>query len=210
LKKGIYIINSHSIVDLITNSSTEIFVCKTQKTLDVVNEILKSNKELTGYEEPWIFNLDEFREWRKKEKKRQNEWNENSNAEEVDWDNKFSNIKGYFYDIEDKDDLIYLRKDYIKNKYSIKIQTGLLKYKERDKWIKGYQKIIQNIYDEIKESKENSEWWNNPLKYYLYNNTPISELNGKIIIIGEGSNSIPFNQFEWIEDTFNAKSYHLG
>ena len=201
-------------VDLITNSSTEIFICSTKKTLEVVNEILKSNKKLTGYEEPWIFYLNEFREWRKEEKKRIKEWSENKT--DIDWDNKFRDIEGYFYDIEDEDDLAYLRKHYIEDNsqgsryLQARIKLGLLKYKESDKWGKGHKEVIQNIYDEIEESEEKPEWWADPLKTYPYNNTPITDLDGKIIIVGKSDNSIPYEQFEWIGDTFNVISHHMG
>jgi len=38
-------INTHSFVDVITNSSTEIFVCDTDKTIITIKEILKSMLE---------------------------------------------------------------------------------------------------------------------------------------------------------------------
>ena len=36
----VLVIETHSFIDVITNSSTEIFICDTDKTLDAVNEIL--------------------------------------------------------------------------------------------------------------------------------------------------------------------------
>jgi hypothetical protein len=59
--KQILIINPHSMVDVITNSSTELFVCDTEKTIAVVKEILESNKAVNGYEEPFLFNLEEYK-----------------------------------------------------------------------------------------------------------------------------------------------------
>ena len=64
--RQISIITIHSEIDLITNSSTELFICNTNKSLEIVKEILESNKNLSGYQEPWVFNLDKYREWRKK------------------------------------------------------------------------------------------------------------------------------------------------
>ena len=40
--KTIFTIDTHSFVDVITNSSTELFVCDTDKSLEMVNETLKA------------------------------------------------------------------------------------------------------------------------------------------------------------------------
>ena len=65
-------INIHSFVDLITNSSTELFVLDTDKSLDVVKDILQNlvdfhNKMYSTnfkfediFEEPYIGNADAF------------------------------------------------------------------------------------------------------------------------------------------------------
>lgn len=39
--KQALLINTHSFVDVITNSSTELFVCDTDKTVDAIKDILK-------------------------------------------------------------------------------------------------------------------------------------------------------------------------
>lgn len=39
--KTTFIVNNHSFVDVITNSSSELFVCNTEKTIDLVKDILK-------------------------------------------------------------------------------------------------------------------------------------------------------------------------
>lgn len=52
MKKQLLIINHHSFVSLITNSSSELFVCDTKKSIDAVKEILTkllaSHSELSG------------------------------------------------------------------------------------------------------------------------------------------------------------------
>ena len=40
--KQIGVIGTHSFVDVITNSSTELFVCDTEKTIEAVKQILKN------------------------------------------------------------------------------------------------------------------------------------------------------------------------
>ena len=37
-----FVINTHSVVDVITNSSTEIFVCNTDKSIEVVEQCLRA------------------------------------------------------------------------------------------------------------------------------------------------------------------------
>lgn len=43
------LINHHSFVDVITNSSTELFVCDTDKTIEMVEEIIQSIVDSTGF-----------------------------------------------------------------------------------------------------------------------------------------------------------------
>ena len=54
MKTQILIINTHSFVDLISNSSSELFVCDTKKSIDAIKEILTkllaSHSELSGTE----------------------------------------------------------------------------------------------------------------------------------------------------------------
>jgi len=47
MAKVLLVFKVHSFVDVITNSSTELFVCDTEKSLEVVEEILQ--KILAGY-----------------------------------------------------------------------------------------------------------------------------------------------------------------
>jgi hypothetical protein len=63
------IVNVHSIVDVITNSSTELFVCDTKKSIEQVKEILEKMLEFYNsthndehlysfedvFEEPYIY-----------------------------------------------------------------------------------------------------------------------------------------------------------
>ena len=70
---------------------------------------------------------------------------------------------------------------------------------------------IEAIYEEIKAlpAAEKPEWWTDPLKFH-HNDQSINDLDGKIIILGEDDNSIPYDHFDWIENTFNARRHHLG
>ena len=49
MEKKTFVINPHSIIDVITNSSTEIFVMNGEKTVDAINEILKEFYDSNPY-----------------------------------------------------------------------------------------------------------------------------------------------------------------
>jgi len=238
--KFLIVINLHSFIDVITNSSTELFVCDTDKTVEMVKEILIADPNVYGYEEPWVFNINEYREWRKQRKIAEEDnnkyWEEHGKPSHIMdkfWDSPFSNIEGWFYDTEDEDDMEYLRKSYIEDgprtggywNSDNNIYKGRLS-KAEDKAtlitklsinIKNHLRVrydaktaeIQKIYDEIKAQDEKPDWWVNPHKYH-YNEQPTDDLDGKIIIMGEGDNSMPYDHFDWIERTFNATRHHLG
>lgn len=204
--KNVYIINVHSVLDVITNSSTELFICDTDKTVEMVEEILATDPNVYGYQKPWIFHLDEFRKWKKS----------------PDWKSPYSHLDGWFYDTENEQDLEHLRKHYIdngdtsggywcldRNPFFDRIRKAATE-NEKHKFDYSAKNIeVNNIYKEFESIEEKPDWWINPLKYY-YNNQPIQELDGKIIIIGEGDNSIPYDHFDWIENIFNARRHHLG
>lgn len=238
--KKILIINTHSMVDVITNSSTELFVCDTDKTVEMVKEILAADPNVYGYEEPWVFHVDEYRKWKKEkreaEKRNKEYWDiHKKSSGEMDkfWESGFSQIDGWFYDIEDPEDLEYLRKHYIKegdnsggwwssdrNPFHRRLCEAEEKVVKITKANVGDDKLwkvrhlakqeeIQKIYDETAALKNKPEWWANPIKFH-YNDQPVGDLDGKIIIIGTEDNSIPYDHFDWIEHVFNATRHHLG
>lgn len=94
-----------SISDLITNSSSEVFILDTGKTCEEVNDILKGFT--SGFAYPEVFSLKDFREWRKKLR--------NGEVED-DWSypgSIFSIANGWFKDPEDEEDLLNLRMDFL-------------------------------------------------------------------------------------------------
>lgn len=236
--KTLLVINPHSFIDVITNSSTELFVCDTDKTVEMVKQILAADPNVYGYDEPWVFNLDEYRKWkveRREAQKRNQEYFEkhkkgNSEMEKF-WDSPFSAIEGWFDDTEDEEDMRELRFSYIENgdrsggywssdrnpfndrlRKAQEIAENAQKSTEKDDWRISYEAKsaeVKKIYEEIEALPEKPDWWNNPIKYH-YNNQPVNDLDGKIIILGEGDNSIPYDHFNWIENTFNATRHHLG
>lgn len=127
------IIKTHSFVDIITNSSTELFVCDGSKTLNEVREIIQKQWEL-------FLGLQE-------------------------------NIDDKPYQLEDMENP--------NNVYEL-----LDVFQAKDK-----------------KCKENWGWGD-------YNDGMYKP--GDIIISGTGDNSIPYEFFDIIENTFNAERYHLG
>lgn len=223
--RTLFIINLHSILDVITNSSTELFVCDTNKTVEMIKEILAADPNVCGYKEPWIFNLKEYREFRKKERERIARWEETH--EPCDCNNPYYAIEGWFYDTEDEEDMKYLREQFIedgdrsgyywistRNPYTDRIYKVEEKAAKTDpgKWEIQYKaKLteIEKIYKEVEAMDVKPEWWINPNKFH-YNEQPVNDLDGKIIIVGEDDNSISCDHFDWIENTFNAQRHHLG
>lgn len=229
MAKILLAISPHSFVDVITNSSTELFVCDTTKTVDMIEEILKANLKMHGYDKPWVFDLKKYREWKKKEREKQEYFEKHGNWRKGkrDYKNKFSYIDGWFFDLEDEEDLKNIRKEYIeygdgsgvwytssRNPFHDRIfnATRAAEKKYPGDWSKSYtarENEIEKIYQEIESQTNKPDWWINPFEYN-HNKTSLNELDKKIIILSTDDNSIPYEQFDWIENMFNAKKYHLG
>jgi len=233
-KKNISVIKTHSFVDLITNSSTELFTCQTKKTLRMVKNVLK--KIIAGYNmmvdghysmdmfrESFVFSLKEYREWREKDRILEDECRETGNWEKK-WEsedrNKYGVIEGWFYDDEDKEDLEYLRKNYIESGDNSggwwssdrnPFHERLMNAKDKDgKYSYDAKKAeVDKIYKEVEVEEIKPEWWNVPWKYH-HNNTLVKDLDGCVIIVGSGDNSIPYEIWEIINRQLNGHNYHLG
>lgn len=232
--KKINVIKFHSFVDVITNSSTELFVCNTDKTIEAVKEILKkiidgynmmsdSNYSMDVFEEPWIFNLEEYRKWKIKVEKIRKACEKSRNWDEYNknCDSGFSTIKGWFHDDEDKEDLKYLRTRYIedgdnsggwwssdRNPFYHRLEDA--SYDKNGKYSHDLKrKEVEKIYKEISKEKQKPGWWEKPWLYH-YNNTLVKELDGCVIIEGSSDNSIPYEIWNIINSKLCGNNYHLG
>jgi hypothetical protein len=211
--KTLLIVNTHSIIDVITNSSSELFVCKTDKTVEMVKEILAADPNVYGYNEPVFFDLQEYRKWRKLERERIKNWQQGD--KEPNWanDSVYRDIEGWFPDDEDEHDIKESRINHIEdydNVYRNRIDD--CQNLETD-WTKKNalrNAEVQKIYTEIENSFKKPMWWDKPIQHGKYGNTPVKELDGCVIITSEDDNSMPFDHFDWIENVFNARRYHLG
>lgn len=106
---NVLVIPVQSISDVITNSSSEVFILNTEKTCDEINAILEGFT--SGFRYPEVFSLKDFREWRKKL---------HSGEIEDDWDypgSIFSIADGWFKDPEDEEDLLEFRMNFLFDPY---------------------------------------------------------------------------------------------
>lgn len=209
--------NINSVSDVITNSSSELFVINDKNTtLDHLKNII--NPILDGYYEPFVFNLDTFRKWV--------ESSEEDNSTDIDA--CFQTIYDWFIDLECPSGLIYYIRDTLyklRLEDYIKLENSLLKelyaelIKKYDTNYSSYKEIeaFLQTYDEDKINKIIDYLLNTNFEY------DIRKLNGKIILLSEEENSIScsrkFNRsefaedsdvFQWLEHNFNITYYHLG
>lgn len=209
--------NINSVSDVITNSSSELFVINDKNTtLDHLKNII--NPILDGYYEPFVFNLDTFRKWV--------ESYEEDNSTDIDA--CFQTIYDWFIDLEYPSGLTYYIRDTLYKlqlEDYIKLENSLLKelyaelIKKYDTNYSSYKEIeaFLQTYDEDKINKIIDYLLNTNFEY------DIRKLNGKIILLSEEENSIScsrkFNRsefaedsnvFQWLEHNFNITYYHLG
>lgn len=209
--------NINSVSDVITNSSSELFVINDKNTtLDHLKNII--NPILDGYYEPFVFNLDTFRKWV--------ESSEEDNSTDIDA--CFQTIYDWFIDLEYPSGLTYYIRDTLyklRLEDYIKLENSLLKelyaelIKKYDTNYSSYKEIeaFLQTYDEDKINKIIDYLLNTNFEY------DIRKLNGKIILLSEEENSIScsrkFNRsefaedsdvFQWLKHNFNITYYHLG
>lgn len=209
--------NINSVSDVITNSSSELFVINDKNTtLDHLKNII--NPILDGYYEPFVFNLDTFRKWV--------ESSEEDNSTDINA--CFQTIYDWFIDLEYLSGLTYYIRDTLyklRLEDYIKLENSLLKelyaelIKKYDTNYSSYEEIeaFLQTYDEDKINKIIDYLLNSNFEY------DIRKLNGKIILLSEEENSIScsrkFNRsefaedsdvFQWLEHNFNITYYHLG
>lgn len=242
---NILVIPVQTVSDLITNSSSEVFILETGKTCEEVNTIL--NTFTSGFSYPEVFSLKDFREWRKKLR---------SGEIEEDWSypgSIFSIANGWFFDPEDKEDLLDLRMGFLfephqiidpqskyrtyvySNKYREPIHDAFVEYLNNN-WNRVGGVINQTLEEDGEETVDSMDWstllknnyllkdpLDNIAKEFLENyNGPeptvwnvgkrddVRELDGKVLVVSNGDNSIPYDTWDKINSLFNGWNVHLG
>lgn len=207
------VIPIQSFSDIITNSSSELFVLNTNNTIQKVKEILSSIT--SGYIDPIIFNLENY-----------NKWKENdsfvSNLEST----YFDTIRDWLTDLDDEDSLFEYRLQAFRNimeynsldvcyfrENNIPFYIEFMKFAKTIglKSINSFSIYRENKEEECKEFFNQFEksgnilpsWWN-PKE------DTIQGLNGKVLLLSRDENSIPFESFDFINEILNGYNLHLG
>ena len=233
----LFVIPIHSFNDVITNSSSELFVCNTDKTLQTIDEIVSNMTD--GMKAAIRFDLNDFLSTRKLALERQNlEWSLTNSEEDKkkleEWDKLHWNKEleekwcyyGYYLEIDgwftvksDPDDLSTTRLHHIYF-YQYEYKDIMDRYKQ---WVNTHTDIycnpddpeycmIELEFDQIK--KANSDFLNTLSKEELekidYNEAYVEDLDGKILLLTKYDNSVHPDLFDQFNKLFNAKHYHLG
>jgi len=216
----ITLLNIHSFIDIITNSSSEIFVCNVKKEVEEVKTLLK---ELF---EQWNKNTIAERQAnveasRAKYDPTGEKGYYTKDAELYKFDNCFGNI----YKITDKnvkqfiDELVLGWQLYPPGFKRAKIGTipDYFTVEEEVKNSNDWDSLFLYPYKE--NEKENEQRRDLLEKAFLgaqqnwldqYGEKARKILIGKIVIESKGDNTIPYEFFQEIEKTFKGISWHLG
>lgn len=225
------IIPVQSVTDLITNSSSEVFILDTDKTCEQVNKVLEGIT--TGFRFPEIFHLKEYREWRRKI----------DNGElEVEYSYPgtiFTIVKEWFFDPKNEEDMYNFKKDflfmpwckdfgfksYCSNTF-LPVQKAFMEYINNN-W-DTFKEYLSNISAPLnKESFLQNEWQLHSLpdcyvKEFIDNykepvygwelepKDNVENLNGKILVVSTDDNSIPYDTWDSIYMNFKGFNKHLG
>lgn len=242
---NVLVIPVQSISDVITNSSSEVFILDTGKTCEEVNNVLKGFT--SGFRYPEVFSLKDYREWRKKLR---------SGELEESWDYPgtiFDIADGWFRDPENEEDVLELRIDFLfdpfethdygdgfiahsySSRYKEPIQDAFIDFLN-DNWDRVGE-AINHVLAEVDEDetdsidwetlREYNHWFEDALqdisKEFLKNyngpkptvwevskNEDVRRLDGKILVVSNDDNSIPYDTWDKINSLFNGWNIHLG
>lgn len=229
-------IKVQSITDLITNSSSELFQLRTDQTVEQVSEALKTMT--SGYCQPILFDLKEYRKNRNMLREMLNAIRPDSNASDEEWheywmksdqierDNPdyfvMDTLNGWFFDPENPESALEVYKDYLccRNDWDKEDLDSLQEefrqfvtdnnyLENKDHWNPFCE---WNIKEEAFEKFIASHEMPNPrdCAKYSYYYGPVEQLDGCILVLSESDNSIPYDTWDAINDTFNGTNYHLG
>ena len=208
------IIPIQSFSDIITNSSSELFVLNTNNTIQKVKEILSSIT--SGYIDPIIFNLENYNKWKE----------DNSLVSNLE-STYFDTLKDWLTDLDDEDSLFEYRLQAFRNimeynslevcyfkESNIPFYTEFMKFAKTIglKSINSFSIYRENKEEECKEFFNRFEksgnilpsWWNPKEE------DTIQGLNGKVLLLSRDENSIPFESFDFINEILNGYNLHLG
>lgn len=229
-------IKVQSITDLITNSSSELFQLRTDQTVEQVSEALKTMT--SGYCQPILFDLKEYRKNRNMLREMLNDIRPDSDASDEEWheywmksdqierDNPdyfvMDTLAGWFFDPENPESAFELYKNYLcyRNDWDKEdldpLQEEFRQFVTDNNYLENkdhWNPFMEwNIKEEAFEKFIASHEMPNPrdCAEYSYYYGSVEQLDGCILVLSEGSNSIPYDTWDAINNTFNGTNYHLG
>ena len=217
----ISIVNIHSFIDVITNSSTELFVSNNNNDVEMVKTILEEilehwNKLNDSSYTMSIFGLIEKFDYSEYIKCLDtcksiyvnelfhtiNQWFPDTNDYYIESERK-EHIRYKLYDNDYDNHLFYKYKSAIEKKYG---DVPSIYTMDRDRT------ILNHIYSQVLNGEiPKPNWWDNPwILRYGENPVMIKDLDQKIIIIGSYDDSIPYDMWDIINKKLNAENFHLG
>lgn len=228
-------IKVQSMTDLITNSSSELFQLRTDQTVEQVSETLA--KITSGYCEPVLFNLEEYRRDKDKLQKMIDAITPDSDASD-EWDKYWAEerrlkeenpsyfvmdtVEGWFFDPENIKDVREVYKSYLCNHYDWRgngdneLQKEFKKFVDDNHYLKSDNlyspyfpwNIEEEAFDKFLASHEMPDPRECGRDAYHYGS--IEDLDGCILVLSCDDNSIPYETWDTINALFDGTNYHLG
>lgn len=200
-----------SISDLITNSSSEVFILDTGKTCEEVNDILKGFT--SGFAYPEVFSLKDYREWRKKLR---------SGEIEEGWSYPgtiFEIANGWLKDPEDEEDVLEVRMNFLFEPFEVHDYdiNRVLAEEEDDavdcidwKTLHRHSYWFKNALWDISKEFLKSYDGPKPTVWEISKAEDVRRLDGKVLVVSNDDNSIPYDTWDKINSLFNGWNIHLG
>jgi len=212
------VINTQSFVDVITNSSSELFICNSDKSITLVEDILRDMLDKFNKEESNNLNFSDC-------------FGSISIIKSIDDASRISYFSGMPATYEDALDA--KRKDILCSEFksnNIELVTiyGAKKggfFELREKAMQYATNELIRIKRELTLAELNNDkpnlpdWWETGVKksncdwidWDGSNNLDyIEKYFNKLLIFSKEENSIPYELFDQIEDVFSAERLHLG
>lgn len=206
--KNVLIIKPHSFVDLITNSSSELFVCETKKSIDSVKEILekivRNHYDILGEPCPEIWG-EVFQE-------------KITTTEYTIAPQQVADYKDYYEAIREKLEheeaskrRLLWEKFFGEAKFNWYAPEGT-PVDTAQKYDEKRSAITRKIWD--KQEKMLDSYITDKLGLAITTKSDlmwgIHQTKGDLMVLSAEDNSIPYECFSMIERVLNAQRYHLG
>lgn len=234
--KQLLAIKVQSLTDLITNSSSELFQLRTDQTVEQVSEILA--KITSGYCEPVLFNLEEYRKNKNKFQEMLDAITPDSDASDEEWSKYWSEeqrlkeanpsyfvmdtVEEWFFDPEDPKDIRKVYEAYLCNYYDWnrkgdnELQSEFKKFVNDNNYLRNKdfndpyypQNIKKEAFDKFLNSHEMPDPRQCGIDAYYYDS--IENLDGCVLVLSCDDNSIPYETWDIINEMFDGTNYHLG